>query len=115
MDCTMRQLRDDVTLAPLALEHAPRMWTWMTDPAVRESVGVRESPSLEKSQDWIRRALTDAAVRAFAIMQGGEHVGNGILDRIDSYLQSARLSIYVGEKSARGQGVGQTALHRLAR
>ena len=111
----MLQLRDEVTLAPLLMEHAARMWSWMTDPAVSEGVGLRENPSLEKSQDWIRRALTDPTVRAYAIVLGSEHVGNAILDRLDVHLQSARLSIYVGEKSARGCGVGQTALHRLTR
>ena len=57
--------------------------------------------------------MRDATIRPFAILVEGKHVGNVVLDRIDRHLGTARLSIYIGERSARGVGVGRTAV-RLA-
>jgi RimJ/RimL family protein N-acetyltransferase len=103
--------RDDVRLAPLGLEHAARMFEWMRDPEVSRNLGLAREPSRERTEEWIGRALADpAAVRAFAVLQGGEHVGNVVLDQIDARLATARLSIYIGEAAARGVGVGRAAV-----
>jgi RimJ/RimL family protein N-acetyltransferase len=110
----MLSLRVDVTLAPLALEHAPRMAGWMQDPAVRQGIGLRSEPSEEKTRAWIAQALADATVQPFAVLLAGRHVGNVILDRWDSYLATARLSVYLGEPDARGRGIGTTAVFRAA-
>jgi len=104
--------RPDVALLPLGLEHAARMNVWMADPEIRDNVGVRAEPSLERTEAWIRAALADESRRAFAIVAGGEHAGNVVLDSIDTHLGTARLSIFVGA-AARGAGVGATAT-RLA-
>ena len=106
------RLRPDVTLAPLALEHAPKMFEWMRDPAVRENVGLRSDPSLERTIAWIESALRDDSIRARAVLLAGRHVGNVVLDRMDRYLSSARFSIYIGEPAARGGGVGTSATYR---
>jgi RimJ/RimL family protein N-acetyltransferase len=111
----MLSLRADVTLEPLSLDHAPRMAAWMQDPTVREGVGLRSEPSLQSTRDWIARALADLTIQAFAVLLAGQHVGNVVLDRWDPYLQTARLSIYLGEPEARGRGVGMTAVFRAAR
>lgn len=92
---------------------AARMLRWMLDPEIADHVGVRSVPTLERTLDWIAKAQALPTVRAWAIELGGEHVGNVVLDQVDSYAQSARLSIYVGEASARGRGVAAKAL-RLA-
>jgi RimJ/RimL family protein N-acetyltransferase len=42
----------------------------------------------------------------------GVHVGNVVLDRIDTHLATCRLSIYVGASEARGKGVGRAAVER---
>jgi len=72
---------------------------------------LRQKPSLTKTEDWIRRAFRDAIVRPYAISLAGKHVGNLVLDRIDRYLATARLSIYIGEKDALGVGVATTAIY----
>jgi RimJ/RimL family protein N-acetyltransferase len=104
-------IRDDVRLAPLAMEHANAMFRWMEDPTVSTNLGLRSTPSLEKTRAWIARALQDESVHAFAVLQQDRHVGNVVLDRLDSVLASTRLSVYVGEAAARGCGVGRTAIH----
>ena len=99
-------------LVPLRRDHAPAMYRWMCDPVVRENVGVRAEPSLERTEKWIDGALADSSVVPFAIEAGGHHVGNVVLDRIDQHLSTARLSIYVGESVSRGKHVGREALRQ---
>jgi RimJ/RimL family protein N-acetyltransferase len=107
--------RRDVALLPLTPEHAGRMFAWMQDAAVRDGIGLRDTPSPEKTDDWVRRALADPATRPFAIYHRDEHVGNVVLDRRDAVLQMARLSIYIGDERVRGRGVGSTAVFLAAR
>ena len=100
----------NVRLCALGPEHAESMFRWMLDPEVSANIGLRSEPSLERTQDWIRRAAAALDVRAYAVLLRGEHVGNIVFDRLDPYLESARVSMYVGEPSARGGGVGTIAL-----
>jgi RimJ/RimL family protein N-acetyltransferase len=102
-----------VELIPIGPEHAERMLQWMLDPEISENIGLRSPPTLERTQAWIKQSGGNEEICARAILHDGNHVGNVVLDRIDSHLQSARLSIYVGEASARGRGVAAAAL-RLA-
>ncbi|MGH7178924.1 MAG: GNAT family N-acetyltransferase [Tepidisphaeraceae bacterium] len=110
----MPPLRRDITLAPLKLDHAQAMYGWMLDPQVSINIGLRSEPSPEKTRAWIENAARDPSVRAFAIAQVGKHIGNVVLDRIDAHLHTARLSIYIGEVSARGSGAGMTAVFLAA-
>jgi diamine N-acetyltransferase len=103
-------LRDDVSLRPLTLTEAPATYRWVLDPAVADNIGLRSTPSLEKTRAWIERSITDDSLAARAILVSGDHVGNVVLDRIDRHLDTARLSIYIGESSGRGRGVGLTAV-----
>lgn len=105
-----RGLRSDVSLAPLRSEHADAMLRWMRDPEISRNIGLRTEPTIEKTRAWIERALSDEAYCPFAILHGGAHVGNVILDRMDRYLATARLSIYVGEPASRKAGVGYSAV-----
>ena len=86
------------------------MVRWLRDPYVRENVGLRATPTAERTRTWIRRARRDAATHALAVVVGGEHVGNVVLDRIDRALGTARLSVYIGEADARGSGIGRAAV-----
>jgi RimJ/RimL family protein N-acetyltransferase len=99
-----------VTLAPLDLSHAEAMLRWTSQPEVAENLGLRSEPSLERTRAYIQRAKTDPSYSAWAIMLADVHVGNVILDQIDRRAEKARLHIYVGGASARGQGVGKRAV-----
>jgi RimJ/RimL family protein N-acetyltransferase len=105
-------IRQDVRLVPLEPGHGERMLKWMRDPEVSENLGLRSEPSAERTADWIRSAAESDDVAPFAILRGDEHVGNVVLDRIDRYLGTARLSVYVGEAGARGSGVGRAGVYR---
>lgn len=100
----------DVTLASLSPDHAEAMYRWMRDPMVAKNVGLRSEPTLEKTLAFIARASSDDTIEARAILRGGVHVGNVVLDQIDRHASKARLSIYVGETAERGRGVGKHAL-----
>jgi RimJ/RimL family protein N-acetyltransferase len=109
----MKPMSPDVTLTPITLAHAPKMFEWMLDPEVRENLGVKRDPSLAATTEWIAKSLNDPSVRAYAILLSGNHVGNVILDRIDPFTSSARMSIYIGEGSVRGKGVGRAGLYKV--
>lgn len=109
----MTRLRRDVALGTLSQGDASRMYRWMLDPHVSRNIGLEREPSLEYTRAWIEQSEKADDVRAFTILRAGKHVGNVVLDRIDSESGSARFSIYVGEPEARGRGVGRTALFRI--
>lgn len=106
-------LRSDVTLVPLTLQHASNMYRWMCDPMIRSNIGLRREPSLDATLTWIIESQQDRSVQPFAVMLGEHHVGNVILDRLDSYLATGRLSVYIGEAVARRTGIGLTGIYRI--
>jgi RimJ/RimL family protein N-acetyltransferase len=93
-------------LRPLEPAHAGTMLRWMLDPEVAENLGLRSAPTLARTLDWIAKGNVDAR----AIFHAGQHIGNVVLDCFDTHLQTARLSIYIGEPSARGKGLAAGAL-----
>ena len=109
----MTELRPDVTLATLSLEHAERMLEWVREPSVARNIGLRSEPSFERTVEWIEKSKSSDDVFAFAILVGGAHVGNVILDRVDRLVSSARFSIYIGDSEKRGSGIGRTATVRV--
>jgi len=90
------------------------MFRWVSDTEIAHSIGLRTKPSIEKTLEWIERSAADLQIQAYAIQWNDTHVGNVILDRADSWTFSKRLSIYIGEPTARGCGVGSTAVYRAA-
>ena len=110
----MLELKNKIRLIPLTKIHGPKMFEWVSDPDIASGIGLRETPSLEKTHRWIERAASsDSGIRAFAIEFGGHHVGNVVLDRIDLILKTARVSIYIGEKDSQGKGVATSSLKLL--
>lgn len=107
----MQQFRGDIELAAVRAEHAPNMARWMLDPLVRNNIDLRSQPSLARTLAWIERVQSDASIAALAILRAGQHVGNITLDQVDSHTGLARLSIYIGEATARGNGIGRTAAY----
>jgi RimJ/RimL family protein N-acetyltransferase len=106
---TALRLRSDVSVGPILPEYAATMLSWMCDPEVSENIGLRAAPSLESTALWIENALVDDSIHVSAILAGGQHVGNVVIDRIDNYLREGRLSAYIGGE--RGRGFGLTGLY----
>lgn len=97
-------------LRPAVPADAFRMLKWMRDPEVANHVGLRTKPSLRRTREWLARASVSDEVAAFAIEAAGKHVGNLVFDRIDRYLSTTRLSIYIGERDSRLCGIGTRAV-----
>ena len=110
---TLRYTAPDVSIAPLCSEHATNMLAWMGDPEVAGNIGLRTHPNLDTTNEWIVRASNSDDIRAYAVLFSGSHVGNVVLYRIDRYLATTRLSVYLGPSSVRGRGIGGAAI-RLA-
>jgi RimJ/RimL family protein N-acetyltransferase len=112
--CRLR-LRTDVAIGPLKLDHAADMFCWMQDLDVSTNLGLTQTPSLEKTREWIENALKGTSIWPHAILLNGRHVGNVILDQVDLHLECARLSVYIGASEARGSGVGLTGVYHALR
>lgn len=109
----MLRLRSDVSIVPLGLDHAERMYRWVSDPAIAIAIGLRRAPSLEYTLKWIQNSFDDPLISAYALMHNQNHVGNAVLDKMDTYLKTARLSVYLGDLSVRGVGVGRTGIYQV--
>ena len=105
---------EDVTLAPLSLEHAEATLRWLEDPELARGLGLRRAPSMDATRAWIEAARARVDRHPFAVVAAGTHVGNVVLDLLDEHLGTARLSIYVGEREARGAGIAQSAVSQAA-
>lgn len=111
-DCQGKML---ISFRRVAQNDAKRMLRWVSDPEIREGLGLLSKPSLAKTHIWIANATNSKVVYAIAIELNGIHVGNVVLDKIDLQIKSARLSIYIGEACARGAGVGRESVQHALR
>lgn len=102
-----------VELAPLNSRHAVSMLGWVKQPELAANLGLRSTPTLDKTIKWIRAAKRSDTCRAFAILVQRRYIGNVVLDQIDTFLRCARLSVYIGATDQRGRGFGTQAC-RLA-
>jgi RimJ/RimL family protein N-acetyltransferase len=112
---TKVRLRADVTIGPLRRDFAATMFSWMQDPDVSANIGLSHTPTLEKTLEWIDNAALGESVWAYGIFLNARHAGNVVIDQIDRNLGAARLSVYVGTREARGDGVGLTGMYRALR
>lgn len=95
-----------ITFRQLAIGDAEKMFEWVSNREIQQNLGLKNEPSLEITQQWITLLSDSESVHAMAIELDNVHVGNVVLDQIDRKSRLARLSIYIGESSARGLGVG---------
>lgn len=111
----MLSIRSDVKIIPLETTHAEKMAIWMQDITVSQNIGLRKESSFEKTIDWIKKAQADESIHPFAIDFQNNHVGNVILDKMDSYLGTARYSIYLGDQEIRSSGIGISATYQICK
>jgi RimJ/RimL family protein N-acetyltransferase len=107
----MLKLRSDVSICQLRPEHAKKSYRWVCDPSIALAIGLRRDPTLEYTLKWIQRSLDDPLISAYALLLDQSHVGNVVLDKTDTYLKTSRLSVYVGDPTVRGAGVGLTGIY----
>jgi len=113
----------EVSLRPLGWGDASRIRRWMTDPElIRLTVLVPgpeympARPFTPAAADRYLASLLDRAQRrSFAILRDGVHVGNVGLKAVELTRLRAECFIEIGERSARGCGVGREAMQLLLR
>jgi RimJ/RimL family protein N-acetyltransferase len=105
-----RSGRTDVTLGPVSPQGIRATWEWLQDPELRAQIDSARPPSEDENQRYWAHRLEDRREQTFAIFRAGEHVGNcGLI--VDDARKKAELWAYLG--TARGQGVGTTAVEQL--
>jgi RimJ/RimL family protein N-acetyltransferase len=100
---------------------APRVRKWMADPAVIKFTVVVPGPEYgpllpyapDEADQYLETLVRDPARRSFAIELEGVHVGNVGLKDYAKGKSEAECFIELGEKSARGKGVGRVAMEQL--
>lgn len=102
-----------VTLVALGPEHAAATFSWVSDPVIAANLGLKREATMARTEAWIAAAGRSDDRQAYAILRERSHVGNVVLDLVDPHLGTARLSIYLGEPSARGTGVGRAAMKQV--
>ena len=100
-----------VRLVPIEKRHLDATRRWANDPALQQ-VMLRYGPVTEADQDaWHEDVRTNDGKVVFAVESADDvHVGNVGLYHIDGVHRRAEFWIAIGERSARGSGMGEEAL-----
>ncbi|MBN2358485.1 MAG: GNAT family N-acetyltransferase [Deltaproteobacteria bacterium] len=110
-----------VTLRPLRPEDAERIRRWMADIEMLRNTVLVPGPCFApvrayteaEADRYLTQLMTDVDRFSFAIELDGAHVGNVGLKAIDRANAMAECFIEIGEKEARGRGVGHRAMELL--
>lgn len=98
---------EKVKLIPYAPVFDEQTIQWLNDPAVYEDFGLTRRLTLESHRNWLT-SQKDYVMWAI-LGSEGQHQGNVSL-QVTPRHGSAYLQIYIGNKQARGQGLGWDSL-----
>ena len=108
---------DRLELVPLDRPHLARTLEWANDPELMRLMDRKQPVSPVEHEAWFaslpRRA--DCAYFAIETVDGRAHIGNVWLWDIDRRHRKAELRVVVGDRGARGKGLGAEAIDRLCR
>ena len=108
---------DRLELVPLDRPHLARTREWANDPELMRLMDRKQPVTPVEHEAWFaslpRRA--DCAYFAIETVDGRAHIGNVWLWDIDRRHRKAELRVVVGDRTARGQGLGAEAIDRLCR
>jgi len=92
-----------------------RTWVWLHRRDVYSKIGVQVPFTREQQAAWFARLQEEPAKLVLAICRREDeiHLGNVSLDLIDHRHRNARMSVFIGDESARGQGYGSEAVQLL--
>jgi RimJ/RimL family protein N-acetyltransferase len=110
-------MADRLELVPLDRPHLARTREWANDPELMRLMDRKQPVLPAEHEAWFlslaRRA--DCAYFAIETLEGRAHIGNAWLWDIDRRHRKAELRVVVGDRGARGQGLGAEAIDRLCR
>lgn len=91
---------------------------WLNDSDVNRYLETRhEVQTVESCRVFIRNCNQDPLSHLFGIFlrKNGKHIGNAKLGNVNLYYARAELSLFIGEKSCRGKGLGKEIVRALTR
>lgn len=94
-------------LIPYEARHDKKTVEWLNSADLQSTFGLRRTVSEASHRVWVD-ANSDTLIWAI-VDPAGQHVGNVLL-KITERHRSGYFQIYVGERSARGRGLGEHAL-----
>lgn len=104
----------NVALGPIRRDLIPLYQVWMND--LETTRFLRSWPmSLDQEIAWFDRTVKDDSIAIFTIYQRPDFrpIGNVDLHDIDVRNRTAELGILIGEKGARGRGLGTEAVRLM--
>ncbi|MBM9520041.1 GNAT family N-acetyltransferase [Desulforhopalus vacuolatus] len=103
---------DNLYLRKLVVSDLNRTWEWLHRRDIYSKIGVQVPFTKEQQFRWFGKLQNDDTKIVCAICRNIDqiHIGNVSLDMIDLRHRNARLSIFIANPAARGQGYGSEAL-----
>jgi len=106
--------KGEITLIrPLGEFDLERVRQWInSDNETAYYLGIDTPLTRQRQKIWYHDLIRSQDKKVFAILHKDEnvHIGNISIDSISRRDGNARLTIFIGEKSQRGQGMGKDAL-----
>lgn len=113
----MKLESERLLMRPLTAADATQGYAdWLNDPEVNRYLETRHAPqSIESCELFIQQTNQDASSHLFGIFlkETGAHIGNAKLGFINNHYRSAQLSLFIGDKSCWGRGVGEEVVRAL--
>lgn len=89
---------------------------WLNDPEINRYLETRfVCQTIKSCNEFVNKMKESHEDYLFGIYDGNEHIGNIKLGFINSYHESAQLSLFIGEKSYWKKGVATEAIRALTK
>ena len=97
-----------VLLRPIAMEDTPRIVAWRNDPEVLQNFIYRGPFTAEVHTNWMQTRVASGQVVQYIIVdrESGLDVGSVYFRDVDREARCAEYGIFIGERGARGKGLG---------
>lgn len=99
-----------VTLAPPRPDYCDDYLRWFSDPTVTRYLELRNPPSREQEDEFLRRMAAADADVFWAMLVGERHIGSIGIHGIDWRNRSAKTGIVIGEQDCWGHGYATEAM-----
>src|SRR3954470_21096287 len=99
-----------VALAPPWPSYVDDYLRWFSDPAVTRYLNLRNPPSREQEEEFLRRMAAADTEVFWAILVGERHIGSPGIHGLDWRNRTAHTGIVIGERDCWGQGYATEAM-----